>query len=82
MVLMIVLSWFPLFVLDMDVNVLHDHSVMVSYMCSKYGCLLMFLMIVLSCVSLCFLDIDVSVHHDRAVMFSSVFSRYLRYYSS
>ena len=37
MFLMIVLSCFPMGVLDIDVNGPHDRAVMVSSVCSRYG---------------------------------------------
>ena len=37
MFLMIVLSCFPLCVLDMDFNVPRDRDLMLSSMCSRYG---------------------------------------------
>ena len=48
MFLMIVQSCISLCILDMDVDVPHDRSVMFSSGCSIYG-RLVFLMIVLSC---------------------------------
>ena len=69
MFLMIVQSCISLCILDMDVDVPHDRSVMFSSGCSRYG-RLVFLMIVLSCFRLCVLDVDFNVHHVRPVTFS------------
>ena len=68
MFLMIVQSCISLCIMDIDVDVPHDRSVMFSSGCSRYG-RLVFLMIVLSCFRLCVLDMDVNVPHDRAVLF-------------